>query len=230
MSALESRLAGRDPSPPKDVEPSELVRRLMDTKRPSEVVPFPRNDDDGVPIAEVRLIVLTQYEIDCCCANAEVYTRKMLKELHKLTDEQTNSVRREAWEEIYNNAKCVEVLYEACREAGDVSKRAFVAPDSLRKLMTTDEAASLFRSYEVVQYKFGPLWRVLSDAEIEQWIEKLTAGVGAYPLAGLAPGALVQLVISMAFRLRSLKIDTGSSGSPSSDGQNESSENDVAKD
>jgi hypothetical protein len=197
----------------------------MDSKRPSECVPFPRNDDDGVPLATVRLIVLTQFEIDCCCANAEAYTRKILRELHRLSEEQANNVRAEAWQEIYNNAKCIEVLYEAVREAEDVSKRAFVAPDSVRKLLTTDEAASLFHSYEAIQYKFGPLWRQLSNDEIEEWIEKLTAGVGAYPLAGLAQGALVQLVVSMAFRLQALKIDTGSSGSPSSDGAKETSEN-----
>lgn len=201
--------------PPKDVEPSELARRLMDTKRPSDILPFVRNDEDGNPLCEYRMTILTQDEIDSCWANAEQYTRRVFKSKIGTSDAEINMIRREAWNEVYENAKLVEVLYTAMRDKDDVNKRLWTAPSEIRKLLTQDECATLFRSYEEVQFKWGPLWRMLTAEEIDEWIVKLTEGAASYPLGHLGQGALVQLIASLAFRLKNLRSDIGSSGSPS---------------
>jgi hypothetical protein len=209
--------------PPKDVEPSELARRLMDTKRPSDVLPFVRKDEDGNALCEYRMTILTQDEIDACWANAEQYTRRVFKSKLGANDEEINMIRREAWAEVYENAKLVEVLYTAMRDKDDVNKRVWTAPQEIRKLLTQDECATLFRSYEETQFMWGPLWRMLTADEIDAWIEKLTEGASNYPLGHLGQGALVQLIASLAFQLKNLKSDTGSSGSPSEPTASESS-------
>lgn len=209
------RNPGRGPH--SDVKPSELVRRLMDSKRPSEVLPFPRTDADGKPIFEYQMMVLTQEELDSCIANAERYTRTTISDKTG-SNEDISNVRREAWSEIYENAKCVELLYEAMRQPDDINKRLFMSPSEIRRHLTIDECALLFKSYEAVQFRFGPIWKLLSDDEIEAWVTTLSEGASSYPLEHMGQGALTQLVISLALRLHMLRTAIVSSGSPSEDG------------
>lgn len=221
---LLSRPTIGDRSPPSDVAPSELMRRLMATQPPSEILPFPRKGDDGQPVFEYRLRVLTQQEIDSCCANAEQYTRKLLQGQLKITDAEVKHVRAEAWAEIYNNARLVELIFEACRDKDDPSRHLFTAPGLIRKLLTADEQAAIYHAYELVQAKYGPLWSQLSDAQIEEWIDRVVKGADLHPLSQLGPVALAMLVISMAFRLRASTTDGGSSGLPSDAGATETSQ------
>lgn len=213
----------RSGAPPKDVQPSELARRLMDTKRPSDVVPFIRKDEDGKPLCEYRMCVLVQDEIDACGANAEDHVRRLFKDKLSATDSDIALIRREAWTEVYENAKLVEVLYAAMRDKDDVNKRLWTAPSEIRHYLTQDECACLYRSYEEAQYRWGPLWSMLTPEEIDEWLAKLTEGAADYPLGHLGQGALVQLIVSLAFQLRNLKTGTGSSGSPSEPTLTESS-------
>jgi hypothetical protein len=210
--------------PPADVAPGELLRKLIATEPPSEVCDFPRAGADGAPVLQYRMRVLTQYEVDGACANAEQYARRLLKDKSGMGHAEIREMRAEAWEEIYNNARLVELLYAACRDKEDASIRLFATPDDLRRLLTADELASLFNTYVTVQYRYGPLWRTLTDEEVEAWLARLESGVGAYPLSQLEPGQLVQLVTSLAEHLRSSRTDSGSPGSPSADGSSDTSQ------
>lgn len=217
MNNIEEILANRAKHlPPKDVSDSELIRKLISVEPPSEVLGFPRYNEDGTPLFEFRMRVLTQQEIDECGVNAERHARDVLAGKAK-GGEDIKAVRAEAWEEIFINAKLVELLYLACREKDDVTKTLFVAPSRMRKILTQDELAALFSAYQSLQFKFGPLWRVLTDDEVDAWVEKLVGGMHAYPLSQLPPGQLVQLVLSLAYRLAALKTGTCSHGSQSED-------------
>ena len=212
--------------PPKDVAPNALVAKLVQAEAPSEVLPFPRRDADGNPLFEFRMKVLTQQEIDIACANAERHTRTVLREKADLSNEDVKHVRVEAWDEIYQNARLIELLFHACKQVDDIKRGLFDAPGQLRKLLTADECAALFQMYVNVQYRYGPQWQELTEEEIDQWIDVLTEGIGSRaPLAllQLQQGQLAALVTSLAYRLRSSKTDTGSYGSPSTDGENETS-------
>lgn len=210
--------------PPTDIPASELLQKLQSVERPSELVPFPRNDADGKPLFQYRCRILTQSEIDQAVANAERHARQVLKEgSASLTDEQIAHVRKEAWEEIYNNAKCVELIYASARDPSN-NLPLFATAAQIRKLLTADEAAAMFHAYTAVQFKLGPQWRVLSASEIEEWIDALTTGVGVYPLAHLEPGPLAQLAHSLAYHLRALKTGTGSAGSHTYASQNDTSQ------
>jgi len=207
-----------DQSPSPEVSPSETLRILAATEPPSEVLPFPRRNDKGEPAFEYRMRVLTQYEIDLCCANSEQYSRKLLQGQLKITDEQVKHVRNETWRDVYENAKLIELLFTACRDKDDPKRKLFDAPGQLRKLLTADECAALFQAYQLVQGKYGPLWSQLSDEQIEEWIDRIVKGADLHPLSQLEPVALAMLVVGMAYRIRALRTGTGSSGSDSSDG------------
>lgn len=231
MPSIQEILAQSAPQEPRDLPPSEFLRALVQAERPSEVLPFPRNGADGKPLCEYRMQILTQQQIDQARVAAERYTHERLKNGGKLTDEQVTAVRKEAWEDIYENALQCELLVLAMREVSAVSQPVsmqgseqitgypmlFRSARQIRELLTTDETAALVHTYTVIQHKYGPLWRTLSDEECDALIEKVTTGAESYPFSGLGPLALVQLATSFAWRCRNLKTAIGSLGSDSSD-------------
>jgi hypothetical protein len=216
MPDITERLGGA--MPPKAEPASALLQKLMGSTSPSEVLPFPRKDQDGRPLFEYRVRVLKQSEIDVCSASAEQHTRRVFKGQKDAVGEDIARVRAEAWDDVYQSAKLVELLYHACRDLDDPKFPLFTTPTQIRELLTVDEVAALFTAYRLVQEKLGPLWLSLTDDEVEAWIEKLCKGADLRPLALLAPSALAQLAISLAFRLQNLRTATGSSGSDSNAG------------
>lgn len=219
MTDIISRLGGGPP--PKKEQPGVLLQRLMSSTTYSEVLPFPRKDEHGEPLFEYRMRVLKQSEIDVCAASAEQHARRIFRGEKDAVGEDIARVRSEAWVEVYQNAKLVELLYHACREVEDAKRPLFTTPTQMRELLTADELAALFIAYELVQAKAAPLWEALTDDEVDKWIEVLVKGADMRPLVRLAPSALAQLAISLAFRLQNLRTDTGSPGSQFSDGASE---------
>jgi len=213
--SLSSRLAPRQPGPPKDITPSALLSKLKQAERPSIELSFPREGPDGKPVFTFLMRVLSQDELDNARGNAEDATRRKLRERTGLDDKDLQNVRETAWSEIYEDAKCCEVLAAAMIEPG-TGRPVFTVPSEIRRpeyAITNDELAGLFQLYEMTQHRLGPLWKEMEPGEIDMWIERLQGGMNASPLLDLLPGQLVQLVISMAVRLSDSKTDTGSSGS-----------------
>lgn len=202
-------------------KPSEAFRILSSLERPSEVVGYPRFTADGEPVFRFRMRILTSQELDQAAAAADAYTRRILKDRHKFTSADIAEMRSESWREIFDNARLVELLYIACRDEENPKEPLFTTPDDLRKLCTADEQAQLFHTYIAVQERYGPLWRMLDEDEIDKWIDRLTAGVDSYPLADLGQGVLIQLVVSLAFRLASLRTGIGFAGLHSDAGVND---------
>ena len=213
-----------------EVKPNELVLKLMGD-HPSEVLPFPRIGKDGEPLFRYRMCVLSQFELDGCLIDAERYTVEKFKTGKRPTSEELGAVRADGWTEVYSNAKIVEVLLRACRQPDSKTGAGgkvyydplFIGGDQIRKLLTTDELASLFSAYQNVQFRYGMTWRMLDDDEINAIVEKLGEGLNAYPLSHLEPGQLMVLVASLAAQNRALRQDTGSSGSPAESGTDETS-------
>lgn len=218
-------LQGASNAPAPDVSPNEYVRKLM-AEHPSEVLPFPRNGADSKPLFDYRMCVLSQRELDGCLIDAEKYTATQFKNHKSPNNEDLGAVRGEAWAEVYNNAKIVEVLLRACRQVEPKTNAVgktyydplFIGGEQVRKLLTTDELASLFNAYQNTQFKFGPLWRMLDDEGVDAIIEKMCEGWDSYPLQALGSGELMLLVVSLVARLRSMKTDTGSSSGVQEDG------------
>jgi hypothetical protein len=217
--------AGRHRRPPTDIKPSELILRLQDTKRPSEVLPFVRRDDDGQPLFSYRMMILTPEELDVARANADQYTRKKLSDTLEITDEQASRVRAETWADIYNDALMTEALFEAMRREDDCARPLWDAPSQIRRLLTTDEVVMLFKIYEGIQLRLGPMWRLMDQTEVDAWVKRLMEGAAHYPLESLGQAGQVQLIYSMAALLLSSKTDTGSYGQPTESATSETTAN-----
>ena len=200
--------------PPPDEAPGALLSKLMESAPGHITVPSPRLDDNGQPLGELGIVCLTRAQIDECVANAEAYVSRLLKQRGKSFDhDEQRQVNQEAWSELYNDAKVVEVLYHACRDPEDLSKRLFRSPEDIRRHLTPDEVVFLAEHYDTVQRKYGPLWKLLTAEECDQWIDVLSRGAeDQFPFGSLSRGQLVQLLVSLAYRLRSLTTGTFSSG------------------
>lgn len=210
--------------PPADVPAGELLRKLMDSALPSEVIPWPRDGEDGKPIGQVAIRILTQDELDKCAANAERYVRNLLNSGIKDKSQGSERVNQAAWAELFETAKAVELLYIACRKHDDLGTPLFRTPADIREFATPNEITHVLNAYMQLQFRFGPLWRLLTEEECDEWIRMLEAGADEYPLAQLSPGQLRLLVTSLVSRYGSLAMGKFSDGSQSSVGTSESSQ------
>jgi hypothetical protein len=197
--------------PPKDVEASELFVLLTTTPRPHRVVDLPRKKTDGTPVGQVAIVPLTQEEVTAASAESERRTRKMLGDaLPKKEDAQ------QGYSDVYTNIAAVEILFRACKDIKDETLRrgAFRTPHEIGKALSNDEIGVLYHSYQTVMLEIGPIVAHMSESEVDAWVDVLAEGGSSIPLDTLSWGALTTLTCSMASRLRALRTDTSSPGSP----------------
>jgi hypothetical protein len=211
--------------PPQDVEPAALLRKLMDSRPPNEVIDYPRKDDDGAPVGQLALRILTPDEIENATANAEAHVRRKLQSASKDRHDAAKQVNQQAWQELFESARAIELLYVACRVHDDLSKTLFNTPKDIRDFATLDEIATLLNQYEALQFRFGPQWRLLTEDECEDWIKTLEAGIDTVsPLGLLSLGQCHLLIKSLVSRYGSLVTDKSSDGSPSNAGTPDNSQ------
>lgn len=160
------------------------------------VVDFPRKGDDGQPLGQLRIRVLTQEEQMASASAAEKLTKEMLKEGKK--DEL-------GYERLFSDALCVELLFRACRDVNDTSRTAFPSTKSIRSALTTDECSMLFQHYLTVSVELGPTVLTMSDDEFDHWVDRLAEGGSAFPFGLLSSELQTILPVYMARQLKSLK-------------------------
>ena len=190
--------------PPADEQPSSLFSKLLEMPRPTEVIDFPRNDEQGNPVARVRVQVLTSVEHDQ--ARKLAYAA-LKKEGYDAADLSSPAIR-----EVLGDAIAKELIAMAClseQDYGDpgkpLYKREFRNSADLNKVgIRADELAVLFSAYEMTQNKYGPFERNLSAADVDAWIARLGEGAAEFPLLRLALPQLVLLAQSLGERLFTL--------------------------
>lgn len=188
--------------------PSALWLAITAMPRPSRVVDFPRTDITGKPVGEVRLRVLTQEEQMLSSAEAERFAKKAIKELPK-SDE-----AKRGYDDLYNNAAAVEILFLACRQKDAIDRPFFPSPSALRKALTADEVGALMIHYYTAQSELGPIIARMSQEEMDAWVKRLGEGGSRFPLDLLSWEQLKELTFSLATRLHKLTTGTTSAGSP----------------
>jgi hypothetical protein len=195
--------------PPKDVSAATLWMKLQELPRPHRFVDFPRKGADGEPIGKIAMFVLTQEEQMICATTAEKFAKEKLKDGKK--DDL-------GYESIYGNESVIQILYRACKDADNLTRSAFPSPQAIRQQLTTDECSVLFEAYLTTQQDFGPIVTQLSSEEVDAWIDRLAeGGLAASPLESVSPATVRTLIASMASRLRTLRTDKSSVGSPPDD-------------
>lgn len=178
--------------------------KLQEMPRPSKVVDFPRKNLDGQATGQIRIWVLKQEERMASIFEAERLTK------HYLKDGKKDDL---GYEDLYQDAVCVEVLTRACRNVDDPKRPAFPSSKQLRQELTTDELATLFQHYLTVQLELGPIVASMSEAEMTAWVERLQEGGSAFPFDLLSSELQRILLLFMARRLSISSTVTSSAGS-----------------
>lgn len=189
----------------------ELWDQIMAMPRPHRLVPFPRKGEDGKPLGQVAMIILTQEESGRAIAAAEAWTRRVLKEEKQLPQA---GEPRTGYEELLENRKALEILFRCCKQPEDLSKGFFPAVEVIGQKLTVDEVAILILNYIRVKSELGPVDSEMGPEEREAWIEKLAKGGSLYPFDSLSLGAQSQLITYMASQLYSSRMASSSPGLP----------------
>lgn len=186
--------------PPADEQPSALFSKLLEMPRPTQVIDFPRKDEQGNPVGTVRIQILTAKEHDQA---RELAHNALKKRGYDKEDMSAPAIR-----EVLGDAIAKELIAMACLSEQNYGesdrplyKREFRNSADLEKAgIRADELLILFNAYQLVQNKYGPIERNLSEADIDSWIVRLQEGAAEFPLLNLALPQLVLLVQSLAQR------------------------------
>ena len=179
--------AGRRGAPPADPQagdvsdPSELWLALQSCPRPWRAVDVPRRlPGTGQPVGQVAMWPLTQEEQMASNAEADRFTKALLK------DPQREGEANLGYAHTYSNEVAVQVLYRACRDINDRKRPAFPSPTLMRAAFSTDEIGVLFNSYCTVQLELGPIIAYMTSEEMEGLIVKLYKGGSNFPFDSLS--------------------------------------------
>ncbi len=167
--------------------------------------PFPRRGADGKPACALWLTVLMAEEIAEATAAAAAFTAETLGE---------DKVLEIAAENIYQDAKTIEVLFRAAKRDKKLATAFFPSPAEMRAHMTADELAVLFHEYLDLQASLGPIVGEMSRQEMDAVIDRLAEGGQAFPLGSWSWEARTALMKHMAYRLRASSTGTSSPGGP----------------
>lgn len=192
-----------------EITPSQVWLALTSLPRPQRLIPLPRiNPETGEPAGSVVMWPLSQEEIMSANAEADRYTKALLR------DPQKKDEANLGYHHTFTNEVAIQVLYRACRNPDDVTQPAFPSPNLMRPVFTTDETGVLFDNYCTVQSEVGPIVAHMSDEEYEAMILRLAEGGSAFPFDSCSWEARRQLVLFMASRLVSCWTVMSSLGLP----------------
>ena len=186
-------------------DPRDLWALITAVPRAHKLVDFPKKNEQGEPICQVAIWVLTQNEQELAQASALERHEKMLARASSSTKESQK-------DDLYLNCAADELLFRCCRNPDDITKPFFPSVDAVRQL-SVDEVGVLCTSYASVQEELGPIASRMSQEEMDAFVDKLAASSDRFPLDRCSPATLRALAFSMASRIASLRTDKSSPGS-----------------
>lgn len=207
--------------PPKDVEPRDLFRKLLERPRPNEVVELPVHwTSSGFP-PKVRIIIVRDIEYD----NARWYAREKMRERYKASGDQLDAAgkRIEAdWVARYLMAEAVHYVEPIdgteTLDAGPQYSKVFPDPETVAQALHRDELDVLGSMYSTIQSKYGPIATVDSEEERTQWIAAIAEGGDSVPLSrlpSLESAALLQSASERVYVLSAILASLRESWQPS---------------
>jgi hypothetical protein len=193
--------------PPTDIEPSALFLKLTERPWPTEVVPYPRDEQD-CDEHSVRIRVLLDEEIE----GKKIEARRWVQKTHKMTDAELDS---DVGQRMVSDRVAKEILAMAVLDVKPIPgseehkgypiyPRVFINADALGKVPPR-EISVLWGMWNLVQNRIGPNEdNMSSDEEVEHWVKVLTEGgrpFGFFLLDLPQQEALVSRLVSLADQL-----------------------------
>ena len=187
--------------PPNDVGPSALFLKLQETPAPSEVFDFPRR---GIT-DKIRVFVLQAEQHDQARFMGQEWLSKQ-----KISKEAKDGFASQAAlgdrisREVIAMAVHADVVIPGSESTGAPRyRRIFATADDVGKL-TQEEIRALFAAFVMTQHKYGPRISEMSKEEVTAWIQRLTEGASANPLAQLDSQDWGELTLTLAQRVYTL--------------------------
>lgn len=197
--------------PPSDVSPSMLVSFLRQKPRPSKVVDFPVAAAKGTPFEKVRIIVPPSVDT----SRAQLAAHERMRDEIKIP---ITEWKTETAEAIAGDLTAKEVIARMVHGVEEVAPNRYVKhfADSrdVENALADDEIAVLFALCTQVRNELGPRLRILTDAEVDAWIEVLKEGFD--PLAYLQSPDLEVLVRGLHRRIVTDRAKSTGSQAPDS--------------
>lgn len=198
--------------PPSDIDPGALVAYLKQKPRPSKVVDFPSETLKGTSWERVRIIV------PAAIAHGEAQLaahKRMRDELKIPREEWTTETGAAMLGDLTAKEVLARVVFSEREIAPGKYARLFADSSDVEKCLSSDEIAILFALYQQVAFEIGPRLAVLTDAQVDAWIETLKRGFD--PLARLE--LLDCHVLIRGLHRRIVKVSAESSTSSPQDSQ-----------
>jgi hypothetical protein len=195
--------------PPKDTPPAELWLKLTERPRPTCEFQFPGPGVNGEPLPKAKIVILYEAELHACRANATKVARELVGDAGRLGDL--------GYEEIYRNEMASQMVALCLRAHDNPTFFVFPSPKSVRQKLTTDEVAAVASAYTQFRIESGPMVSELSPAELDAWFKVSMEGASRVPFSVLSGEALIDYVMYLVSKIKSLSIATGSPGSAPSE-------------
>lgn len=146
----------------------------------------------GKPIPKLAIWVNTKSEQDKAIVAAHKYVAIVAGE--------SEAAKRDG--DLLADAKLVEILFRACRDASDTRYPAFPGPQWMRDQLTTQQIASLVNLYNEVAKRDGTGLKELSAAMVEAYASMAADNAGSdmpdVVLAALSREELTQLFVLLS--------------------------------
>lgn len=169
--------------PPSDIDPAALVAYLREKPRPSRVVDFPGDALKGTSWERVRIVVPAAI----AHGEAQLAAHKRMRDELKIPREEWQTETGAAMlgdltaKELLARVVYSEQVTDARRSVPYA--KLFADSKDVERLLSADEIAVLFALYQQVAFELGPRMAVLTDAQVDAWVETLKRGFD--PLAYL---------------------------------------------
>lgn len=187
----------------------ELFNKLIQSKV-HEIVEFPRKNNEGEPLCDLALVLLSNAEDTAVIFSAQ-------KEMKKYTDLEPNT---ESYNEILNHHKAIELLFKVCRNSNDLKAAFFPDKKAISSVLTTDEISILINHYMHLKAKSSVIVADMTEEAMKIYIDRLKEGgssAGNF-LSSFTWVALTDLLMYMAKELHNLQTVKSSSTTQQNNG------------
>ncbi len=194
------------------VQPSDVWLALSSIPRPSRVVDVPRLiPGTKVSVGEVAIWALTQQEQAACTAEADRFTRQLMRD--PAHAEQTSF----GYHHLFACEYALQTLARACRNPKNLQQPAFPSPKLLRPKLTDDELTILFNSYLTVHAELSPCIDRMDPEEFENFVLRIAESGSALPFEELSWDLQRTAVVALALQLAASWATTAAETTTSSE-------------
>lgn len=184
--------------PPANLKPAELVAQLRQRPRPSMPMDFPGYQYEGTPLEKIRIVV----QPSNANGQAQLAAHARMRDEMKLPLIEWET---ETGKAILGDLVAKEMIARMVFMDVEISpgkyQAIFTDSKSVEQLCSADEVAVLFDLCMDVQRQLGPRLHVLTEADIDSWINILGEGLRSDMLCFLALQDARELCLGLARRL-----------------------------